>query len=150
VTPPPPIPPPKPAPPKESASFKLPKPAGAPVPRHAETPHQTQHAARFLGPAASRDEYLAYLVSLTRQHINLLPMSLIGTRRGETVVTVQVRDDGALGRISIYRSSGYPDLDERVEQMVRAVGRFPPVPQWFQGNVMELQLTVRFPDAVER
>ena len=30
------------------------------------------------------------------------------------------------------QSSGYPDIDERVEQMVAAVGRFPPLPQWFQ------------------
>jgi TonB family protein len=147
---PPPLPPPKPAPPKDSPAVQPPKPSGAVTPRHEETPHEAPRAARFAGPASSRDEYLAYLVTLTRQHIDLLPMTVVGTRHGETIVTVTVQDDGTISHISVFKSSGFADIDERIEQMVSAVHKFPPVPQWFQGNSIELELTLRFPEALAR
>lgn len=144
----PPMPPPKPAPPKES-SFQL-KPSGAQTPHHDTTPHAAPHAARYAGPAASRDEYLAYLVSLTRQHMNLLPLSFIAGRSGETVISVTVYDNGGIGPLGVVRSSGYPDIDKRIEDMVAAVGKFPPLPQWYQGNAVQLELSLKFPEALER
>jgi TonB family protein len=105
--------------------------------------------ARFPGPAATRDEYLAYLVYLTRKHLNLLPLSMIGGRRGKTVINIMVRDDGTLASVDIGSSSGYADIDQRVEAMIRAVGRFPPLPQWFQGPSMELEFMLIFPEAME-
>jgi TonB family protein len=147
---PPPLPPPKPSPPREKPAVQLPKPSGTVAPKTPEPPHDTAHAAKFAGPAATRDEYLAYLVTLTKQHLDLLPRSVIGTRRGETAVLVAVQLDGLISRISIARSSGYPDIDQRIVQMVSAVHKFPPVPQAFQGNTIELELRLRFPDALER
>jgi TonB family protein len=147
----PPLPAPKPAPPKEQQpAVRMPKPSGAPVPRHDETPHEAPHAAHFAGMASTRDEYLAYLVSLTRQHIDLLPLSVVGDRRGETVISVVVYDNGALGPIGVTRSSGYPDIDRRIEQMVAAVRKFPPLPQWYQGNAVQLELTLKFPEALDK
>jgi protein TonB len=140
-------PPPKPAPPKP-VPRPPPKTSGAPVAHHEETPHEAPRAATVAGPTSTRDEYLAYLVTLTRQHIDLLPMSVIGSRSGETVVTVAVLDDGTITHISVARSSGYSDIDERIQQMVAAVGKFPPVPQWFQGKTLELELSLRFPEAI--
>jgi TonB family protein len=149
VVPPPPMPLPKPAPPKEKpAPFQIPKPSGANVPRREETPHETARSARVPGTAAARDDYLAYLVTLTRQHINLLPMSIVGERRGETVISVMVYADGRIGPLSILRGSGYPDIDQRIQAMVAAVGKFPPLPQWYQGEAVQLELTLRFPDAL--
>jgi hypothetical protein len=150
TTTPPPLPIPKPTPPKEHSAFQLPKPSGAQVPRHDETPRDAAHSARYAGPAASRDEYLAYLVTLTRQHIDLLPMSIVGDRKGETVISVVVYDNGRIGPLGVLHSSGYPDIDERIEKMVAAVGKFPPLPQWYQGNAVQLELTLRFPEALER
>jgi TonB family protein len=145
----PPMPPPKPVPPKDHQSaFQL-KPSGAQTPHHEETPHAVPHAARYAGPAASRDEYLAYLVSLTRQHMNLLPLSFIAGRNGETVISVTVYDNGGIGPIGVVRSSGYADIDQRIGEMVRAVGKFPPLPQWYQGNAVQLELTLKFPEALE-
>jgi TonB family protein len=150
ATPPPPVPMPKPSPPKErSTAFQLPKPSGANVPHREETPHEAPHSSRYAGPAATRDEYLAYLVSLTRQHIGLLPMSFIGDRRGETVLSLVIHDNGAIGPMTILQSSGYPDIDRRVQEMVAAVGRAPPLPQWFQGDAMELEFRIKFPEALE-
>jgi protein TonB len=151
MTPPPPVPVPKPAPPKERPSpFNMPKPSGAHVPRREETPRDAPRSARYPGTAATKDEYLAYLVSLTRQHINLLPLSFIGERRGETVISVVVYENGRIGALGVVRSSGYPDIDQRIEQMVAAVGKFPPLPQWYQRNAVQLELTLRFPEALER
>lgn len=146
----PPVPAPKPAPPKEhQPSFQLPKASGAQTPHHEETPHEAQHYARYAGPATTRDEYLAYLVSLTRQHIDLLPLSYVGDRKGETVISVVVYDNGRIGPLGIVRGSGYPDIDKRIEEMVAAVGKFPPLPQWYQGDAVQLELTLKFPEALE-
>jgi periplasmic protein TonB len=158
------LPPPElPAPP----SMMLPKPPvprAAPIPRPPRKPslgrrepvrrlpewtRLESRPAQFPGPAATRDEYLAYLAFLARQHIGLLTRSLIGDRRGETVIDVLVLDDGTVAMLRVGQSSGYPDIDARVEDMIRAVGRFPPLPQWFQGSRMQLEFRLEFPEALE-
>ena len=144
---------PKPPEPKPVAAPKPPQKASLaarqpvrPVPQRA---HLLPRWAKFPGPAATRDEYLAYLAYLARQHIGLLPPSLIGGRRGETIINVLVLDDGTVAMLSIGLSSGYPEIDARVEQMIRAVGRFPPLPQWYQGPSMRLEFRLQFPEALE-
>ena len=142
----PPPPPEKPAPPKPQ-----PKPTQTAqlAPRRVEEPtHAEGHPAKYPGPAATRDEYLAYVHSLIRRHYNLLPLSMVGGRRGETMVEFVVLDDGTIAMIKVRQSSGYPDIDERIEQMVLAVRRVPPLPQWFQGPSMGLILSLPFPDAL--
>lgn len=158
-----PPPPPLPDPPKldlpkppESKPLATPKPppkpslaAHQPVRRVMERALLLPRSAKYPGPAATRDEYLAYLAYLARQHLGLLTPALIAGRRGETIVNVLVLDDGTVAMLSIGLSSGYHDIDERIEQMIRAVGRFPPLPQWFQGPSMRLQFRLQFPEALE-
>jgi protein TonB len=143
--------PPKPKPPPPVPAPPKPTPAAARVvaPHPTETPHDAPRVAKFIGPSATRDEYLALLLSLTRQHLDLLPRSVIGGREGETILTIRVLDDGTIARIGVSQSSGYPDIDHRVEQMVAAVGRFPPLPQWYQAPQVDLNLRLRFPDALD-
>jgi TonB family protein len=100
------------------------------------------------GPAATRDQYLAYLAPLMQRHIRLLPLSLVGRRRGETILTIRVRRDGTIARIAVKQTSGYPDIDARIEQTVAAVRRFPSLPQSFQGPSVDLNLRLRFPEAL--
>jgi TonB family protein len=159
--PPPPKPKPKPKPKLEAAAeHPAPKPA-PPEPPQAQPPARAPEKLDALfsramrdttipGPAASRDEYLAYLVALTRRHIDLLPRTFVGDRRGEAALAVLVLSDGTIARIAIKESSGYPEIDQRIEQMVAAVGRFPPLPQWYQGPAMDLTLRLRFPEAIEQ
>jgi TonB family protein len=157
-----PPPPPLPDPPKlELPNPPEPKPIAAPKPpakpslaarlpvrRIPQPAHLLPRAARYPGPAASRDEYLAYLVSLIDQHMGLLTRSLIGDRSGVAIINFLVLDDGTVAMLSVGRSSGYPDIDERVEAMIRAVGRVPPLPQWYQGPAMRLEFHLRFPEAL--
>jgi hypothetical protein len=120
-----------------------------PIRRIPERAHLNLRQARFPGPAATRDEYLAYLAALARQHIGLLTHSLIGGRRGESIIDVLVLDDGTVALLRVGQSSGYPDIDLRIEEMIRAVGRFPPLPQWFQGPSMQLEFRLQFPEALD-
>jgi TonB family protein len=60
-----------------------------------------------------------------------------------------VLDDGTVARVSVMRSSGYTDIDLRVEEMIRATGRFPPLPQWIQGPSIGLVFTLPFPEGLE-
>jgi TonB family protein len=125
----------KPRPPPEERS----------VHRILQTRRMTMQLAKYPGMAATKDEYMAYLAALVRQHFGMLPPSLIKRREGETVIGVVVRDNGTIAMMQVDKSSGYPDIDRRVEAMITAVGRFPPVPQWFQGPAMAIEFTLRFP-----
>ena len=132
-----------------------PKPKPKPNPTAQQSPHQTEepartetHRARYPGPASTRDEYLAYIHSLIRQHYNLLPLAMVGPRRGEAQIEFIVLDDGTIEMIRVRRSSGWQDIDSRIEMMIAAVRRVPPLPQWFQGPSMALVLNLPFPDAL--
>ncbi|HEX4185584.1 MAG TPA: TonB C-terminal domain-containing protein [Stellaceae bacterium] len=143
----PPPPPEKPEPPKPKPK---PKPAAQQSLHWTEEPaHTAARPAKYPGPAATRDEYLAYVHSLIRQHYNLLPLSMVGGRRGEAEIEFVVLDDGTIGMIKVRQSSGWQDIDARVELMIAAVRRVPPLPQWFQGPSMALILHLPFPDALQ-
>jgi len=143
-----PPPPEKPEPPKPKPNPK-PNPTTQPLLHWEEEPaHGTTHRAKYPGPAATRDEYLAYVHSLIRQHYNLLPLAMVGGRRGEAQIEFVVLDDGTISMIRVRQSSGWPDIDARVELMIAAVRHVPPLPQWFQGPSMALVLNLPFPDAL--
>jgi TonB family protein len=163
------LPPPTPMPPPELVSA-LPKPA--PPPEPAAVPEETRPRplfdapvklaavgrlapnprpaprAQHPGPAATRDAYLAYCMTLIRDHFGLLGPAFLAGRRGATILNIQVLGDGTIARIAVAQRSPYPDIDERIERAVAAVGRFPPLPQWFQGPRMGLTLHVSYPDGL--
>ena len=140
------IPPPKPSPPKPPE----PNPAVAAAPATTPAPNSASRAAAAPGPNASRGDYLDYLVTLTRGHFDLLPLSFLAGRRGRTILSVMVFEDGTISRVAVKHSSGYPDIDARIERMVAAVGRFPPVPDSFRKPSVELDFNLAFPDALQQ
>ena len=99
------------------------------------------------GPAATQDEYLAYISNLINRHKDLLAPSVLGGRRGVAVISITVLADGTIARVAVRRGSGYPDVDARIEQMITAVGRFPPLPQWIQAPSVMLDFHRVFPDS---
>ena len=148
---------PKPAPPDSASALPEPEPAPEPLDLPPPKPKQqavarapvnppARRSTKFPGPAATRNEYLAYCEALIRQHSSLVPEALLAGRRGSTTLSLLVMGDGSIMRITVVQSSGYPDIDARVEQMVAAVRRFPPVPQWYQGSAMALMYHFAFPD----
>jgi TonB family protein len=143
---------PPPPPEKPPAPKPQPKPAQTTRPMlhwEEEPAHTEARRAKYPGPAATRDEYLAYVHSLIRQHYNLLPLSMIAGRHGEADIEFVVLDDGTIGMIKVRQSSGWQDIDARVELMIAAVRRVPPLPQWFQGPSMALILHLPFPEALQ-
>ena len=141
-----------PPPPEAIAPQPKPLPRVEPPPRKPAAmhlppnPNPSPRMTRVPGPAATRNEYLAYCESLIRRHYDMLPASFLGGRRGATALSLLVLDDGTIARIMVTRSSGYPDIDARIEQMVAAVRRFPPLPQWDQAPSMRLIYIHAFPD----
>ncbi len=116
-----------------------------PLPLRADSTNSAVASARYPGPSASRDEYCAYALSLTLRHLDLLPDSLVAARRGETTVTIRVRADGSIVSAMVAHGSGYLDIDERVTQMVKAVGKFPPLPSWVVTPVADFTFRLHFP-----
>jgi protein TonB len=148
-----PPPPPKPAPPKQQTAALPSKLEGLELPLPLRPDHPQQEAlasARFPGPNATRDEYCAYALSLTLEHIDLLPRSLLGARRGDVTVMIHVREDGTIVNASVMRGSGYLDIDERVVAMVKAVKQFPAFPLWLRGPVADFTLHLHFPNPAQQ
>lgn len=116
--------------------------------RPAAPPIASEPLPEYPGPSATRSAYLAYLVALVRQHLGLLPRSMVGNRHGVSVIGITVRDNGTIARVFVLESSGYPDIDRRVEMMVTAVRRFPPLPQLWQAPEVTLNLRLIFPEAL--
>jgi TonB family protein len=134
---------PTPAPPIPVSQASVPQPPMAslnPAPREARIP----------GPDPARGDYFDRLVALTRTHLDLLPRAFLGGRRGQTILSIVVLEDGTIGRVSLKRSSGYPDIDTRIEQIVAAVGHFPPLPASFQRPSVELDFDLTFPNALQQ
>jgi protein TonB len=144
--------PPKPTPPKRQMAARVPMLEGLelPLPLHPDRPHPASASARYPGPNATHDEYCAYALSLTMRHVDLLPLSLLGARRGDTTVTIRVRQDGTIINARVVQGSGYLDVDERVAEMVRAVRQFPPLPLWVPGPVADFTFHFHFPNPAER
>jgi TonB family protein len=143
---------PKPAPPKPQTTAPPPKPDGwiLPLSPTAKPPHEARHFAAVIGPNATRDEYCAYALRLTISHIDLLPLSLVGARRGDTIVGIRVLEDGTITRVRVVQGSGYTDIDERVAQMAIAVGHLPPLPQWMPGPYQDFTFHLHFPNPEQR
>jgi TonB family protein len=97
-------------------------------------PLPPQRVARTPGPAATRDEYLVYCEALIRRYHDMLPSSFLAGRRGATTISILVLGDGTIARMAVAQSSGHPDIDSRILQMVSAVRRFPPLPPRFEGS----------------
>ncbi|HTQ33774.1 MAG TPA: TonB family protein [Stellaceae bacterium] len=143
--------PPKPNPVKPKPERPLFEPQGSilPLPLHPERRPVSVASARYPGPNATRDEYCAYALKLTMSHIDLLPLSLLGARHGDTVVTMHLAQDGTVLSARVVEGSGYEDIDERVAQMVRAVGRFPPLPSWLSGQPGDFTFRMHYPNPAQ-
>jgi periplasmic protein TonB len=147
-----PPPPPKPTPPKQQTAARVPRLEGLelPLPIHPDQPSQASASARFPGPNATRDEYCAYALHLTLEHIDLLPKSMLGARRGDTTVVIRVREDGTILGARVLNGSGYGDIDDRVVEMVKAVRQFPAFPLWLRGPVQDFTLHMHFPNPAQQ
>jgi TonB family protein len=157
-----PTPPPEPpiVPPEPEPSVAIPEPKPAPPAKPPQPKRQTkqttaawplplrQRTARYPGPEASRDEYLAYCESLIGRYHNMLSPSLLAGRSGVVTILIVVLGDGTISRVAIMRDSGYRDIDVRAQQMVVAVGRFPPLPQRFQQPALEMGYTLPFRNGI--
>jgi len=111
-------------------------------------PQEAPRETHVPGPAATRDEYLAYCMTLIRRHFDLLSPSFLAGRRGAAVFRIIVLDDGRIARITLAQGSAFRDIDARIEEAVIAVRRFPPLPQWLQGSSAGLILQVVYPDGL--
>ena len=70
---------------------------------------------------------------------------MLDGRRGTTSLAIRVLGDGTIARIAVLQSSGYPDIDARIMQIVAAVGRFPPLPPWIDQPSWDINFHLRFP-----
>jgi TonB family protein len=66
------------------------------------------------------------------------------------VLTIRILGDGTINSVKLAQSSGYTDIDQRIQRMVFAVGQYPPLPPRMPGTWMDFTFLMVFPDALER
>jgi protein TonB len=142
--------PPKRTPRKQPETLQMSMASAWPLPLHQDHPRQAQRFASLTGPDAVRDEYCVRALNLTLRHLDLLPLSFLGARRGKTVLTIRILGDGTVNSVRLAQSSGYPEIDERIERMVFAVGQYPPLPPRMPGPWMDFAFVMAFPDPLQR
>ena len=125
------------------------KPA-APQPVAARPPPRPRPTSVVPGPDATRDEYLAYCEMLIRRHLDRVPPSFFAGRTGKAIFSLLVLADGTIAGVGIKLGSGYRDIDVQAQQLLVAVRRFPPLPQWFQGPDFSVNFHLVFRDGAVR
>jgi periplasmic protein TonB len=140
-------PPPKRAPKhQEMPPMPVPMASAWPLPLHRSPPQEAPRFASLTGPAAVRDEYCVRALNMTLRHLDVLPLSYLAGRRGRTMVTIRILGDGTINSVKLAQSSGYSDIDQRVQRMVFAVGQYPPLPPRLPGTWMDFTFSMVFPD----
>jgi periplasmic protein TonB len=149
----PPPPPPKPAvkkPPKPAQRHEdLPQPSQAylPTPQAAVAPPQTASAATpVLAPVPSPEAsagYRALLSAWLNSHKRYPDAARQRGEEGRAVLRFEVDRSGRVIDYAVTTSSGYPDLDQSLEEMMRGA-TLPPFPAGVTQPRMEVSVTIRF------
>jgi TonB family protein len=153
---------PKPTPPADTptakavpkpSEFRMPMPPGGarkPTPNPEAENHGEGHKAKYPGPDATRDEYLAYVKTIVLEHSDgYLSPAVTGARHGMFELDVRVNPTGNIVGVFVLHSSGYPDIDKRAVDLLYSVSPLPPPPKYFQGqDVLGLTWTGIFPSEV--
>ena len=100
---------------------------------------------KFIG-ARTKEYRFAQYVEDWRQKIERVgtlnyPDSARGKLYGSLLMSVVIRADGTVGRITIHRSSGHPVLDQAAENIVRLSAPFSPFPPNIRKDTDELEIT---------
>jgi hypothetical protein len=114
-----------------SVQFTPVRPGGAKRPndRPDSPSHSEGHKAKYPGPDATRDEYLAYLRDLTDVQLARLPPAPFEGRPGVAGFQVLIRPNGSIVWFSLVHSSGYGDADSALGEALNGLQKFPPLPQ---------------------
>lgn len=149
----PPPPPPKPAvkkPPKPAQRHEdLPQPSQAylPTSQAAVAPPQTASAATpVLAPVPSPEAsagYRALLSAWLNSHKRYPDAARQRGEEGRAVLRFEVDRSGRVIDYAVTTSSGYPDLDQSLEEMMRGA-TLPPFPAGVTQPRMEVSVTIRF------
>lgn len=152
VTRPPPVhrPPPEPRPIPYRAPMPVPPPsvpyrpplAASPPPQTAAIPRPAPPAAPPPGPLVSAG-YRAALGAWLESHKRYPESARERGEAGQAVLRFHVERSGRVLSYSIVRSTGYPDLDAAIEQMMRGAA-LPPFPADMTASNIEVSVTIRF------
>ena len=146
----PPPPPPMPAAPPRPVRPRLaapapprPAPPGPPTEAPAAAPAAV-HAAPAAAPRRPSAGYIGALMAALERHKDY-PMSARHRRaEGTALLRFAMRRDGSVVHWRIERTSGDPELDAAVAQMVRRASPLPAPPADLAGDPIELVVPVRF------
>lgn len=121
---------------------KEPKPAprlgGSHVQALLGPPHNGQHHAKYPGPDATKDAYLAYINELVKDCQTPEILSRLSVVGRIPLLSIAVRHNGVILWVNVIRSSGSPAFDEQYKTIFDCVGRFPPLPDYIPGATVDL------------
>ncbi len=114
----------------------------------------TARRARLWGRADANLDLVQYGETWARKiHLNTLPEQVreIAKRpHANPVVTVAIRSDGSVEKVTFEVSSGVPEVDEAVRRIVESHAHYPAFPAALANeyDIVEIRRTWSFQDAV--
>ena len=101
-------------------------------------PHNGEHHAKYPGPDATKDAYLAYINELVKGCQTPEILSQLARVGRLPLLSIAVRHNGVILWVNVIRSSGSTDFDEHYKTIFDCVGRFPPLPDYIPGATVTL------------
>lgn len=121
---------------------KEPKPSqkrgGSRVQALLDAPHNGEHHARYPGPNATKDAYLAYINELVRSCQTPEIVARLASVGRLPLLSIAVRHNGVIVWVNVLKSSGSTAFDEQYKTIFDCVGRFPPLPDYIPGATVVL------------
>lgn len=101
-------------------------------------PHIGQHHAKYPGPDATKDAYLAYINELVKECQTPEILARLNAVGRIPLLSIAVRHNGVILWVNVIRSSGSAAFDEQYKTIFDCVGRFPPLPDYIPGATVDL------------
>jgi protein TonB len=127
-----------------------PDPAPAPAPQAVPVPPSPAPIATHVAEAASGavvgppPDYLTKLRAWLEKHKQYPQQAQRRRQQGTALLRFTLARDGKLLAHSIERSSGFPSLDEAVEEMIERAAPLPPIPPDMDQERLEIVVPIAF------
>jgi protein TonB len=125
-------------------AHKDPKTSASLPPSIASLPSRGEDGRASHSSGRGADEYLGMI----RRRISKKKMfpaeALTEGMRGTSLVGFRLHRNGTVSGVRIVRGSRSPILDSEAQMTVRRAAPFPPIPDRFSGNSMDLQVPISF------
>jgi TonB family protein len=109
-------------------------------------PYSVRSAVRLGDGELKDDQYSLHILNRVRHELYYPPASVQNHEQGTVVVRFYILKDGSVDpdAVSLFKSSGYPMLDDALVTSIRLSSRFNPIPERLKTDSVPVEFTVEY------